>query len=163
MIFAAVSIHKYPFPRFGDWLKRAIKEGYIKEQVIYQHGSSPAITDEPLITSKRDMPYDEFMNNIKISCLFISHGGMGCLTQSMSVGRVPIMIPRRNDGKEHVDDNQSLTCKLIADEFGIKSAYTYEEFVNMLKNPPKLPKLKSDKENLVKFLDHLVAEAVRED
>ena len=156
MIFAAVSIHKYPFARFGEWLKRAIKEGHIKEEVIYQHGSSPAITDEPLIKSIIDMPYDQFMQNIKNSRLFISHGGMGCLTQSLSVDRVPIMIPRRNDGIEHIDDNQSLTCKLIANEFGIKSAYTYEEFIEMLKNPPKVPKLKSDKPRLVSYLDSLV-------
>jgi|GEM_PF-5588643 len=160
MIFAAVSLHKYPFPRFGDWLKQAIKDGHIKEPIIYQHGSSPAITDVPLIKSIRDMPYDQFMKHIKNSSLFISHGGMGCLTQSLAIGKVPIMIPRRNDGVEHIDDNQSLTCKLITDEFGIKSAYTYEEFVHMLMNPPKVPKLKSDKPKLLKYLDDITSHLV---
>lgn len=156
MIFAAVSIHKYPFVRFGQWLQRAVKEGVIREKIIYQHGSSPAINNVSLIESIKDMPYDEFIQNIKDSRLFISHGGMGCLTQSLATGKVPIMVPRRNDGVEHIDDNQSATCRLIEDEFKIKSAYTYDEFVSMLKRPPKVPKLKSDKDSLIKYLDTLV-------
>lgn len=162
MIFAAVSIHKYPFPRFGEWIKRAIREGYIKEQVVYQYGASPAITDEPLIKSVKDMPYPKFMKHIKNSRLFVSHGGMGCLTQSLSLGRVPIMIPRRNDGKEHIDDNQSLTCKLIAKEFGIPSAYTFNQFVRMLKNPPSQPKFKSEKSKLINYLDSVVQNLTKE-
>ena len=52
------------------------------------------------------LPMPQFEALLRESNLVISHGGAGTLIHILRVGRVPVVMPRRRQYAEHVDDHQ---------------------------------------------------------
>jgi UDP-N-acetylglucosamine transferase subunit ALG13 len=62
----------------------------------------------------------------------VCHGGPGTIMLSCSVGRRPIVVPRRHGLGEHVDDHQLAFSRRIAADGQIELAETEDRFVELL-------------------------------
>ncbi|HMM93425.1 glycosyltransferase [Phycicoccus sp.] len=62
------------------------------------------------ITGSNQIPADELRTAIQEADLVIAHGGIGSALTALDAGKMPVMIPRRVEFDEHVDDHQALIC-----------------------------------------------------
>jgi UDP-N-acetylglucosamine transferase subunit ALG13 len=52
------------------------------------------------------MSHDELVEAMSEAHVVVCHGGVGSALMALSAGRSPILVPRRSDLSEHVDDHQ---------------------------------------------------------
>ena len=104
MIFVTVGTHEQPFDRLLKWIDKMVKEGKIKESVIIQKG----YTDyEPThCESHKLIGYDDMQNYIEQARIVITHGGPASFIAPISIGKIPIVVPRKKEFNEHVNDHQ---------------------------------------------------------
>lgn len=126
MIFVSVGTHDAPFDRLllaGDRL--AVELG---EEVLVQRGVSRlplphcAVVD---FASPSDL--DAWMREARVVVL---HAGSSSFLQARALGRVPVVVPRRPEHGEHVDDHQvRFAASLGPDEARVAEAEALVEAV----------------------------------
>ena len=77
-----------------------IENGIIKEEVVVQKG----YTDyEPKnYKAKKLISYDEMRFNIENARIVVTHGGPASFIAPLSIGKIPIVVPRKKEFNEHV-------------------------------------------------------------
>jgi UDP-N-acetylglucosamine transferase subunit ALG13 len=103
LIFLSLGTHEAPFPRAVDLLLASVQNG---DHVLVQHGSTPVSGDLPNFAWRQYMPYDEIIDTMKIATTVACHAGVGTIMTALRVGHLPIVIPRLQRHREHVDDHQ---------------------------------------------------------
>jgi UDP-N-acetylglucosamine transferase subunit ALG13 len=108
VIFLTVGTHHQRFDRLLDALDVLAEEDLI---VQYGPGAPPALAT----VAKPFMPFDEMLSHFRSADTVITHAGVGSILCASREGHVPLVVPRRADLGEHVDDHQvELTRKLAA-------------------------------------------------
>ena len=108
MIFVTVGTHEQQFNRLIKKIDQLKKEDIIKERVIIQTGFS---TYKPqYCESKKLFPYKDMIKFIQEADIVITHGGPSSFVMPLQMGKVPIVVPRRKDYDEHVNDHQVNFC-----------------------------------------------------
>lgn len=104
MIFITVGTHEQPFDRLLSWIDNAVESGKITEKIICQKG----FTDyEPRnFTAEKLIPYEEMQKNIKEARIVITHGGPASFLEPLKYGKIPIVVPRKKEFNEHVNNHQ---------------------------------------------------------
>lgn len=104
MIFVTVGTHEQPFDRLLKCVDKMIEEKKIKEEVIVQKG----YTDYEMKNCKsyKLIGYDEMQQYIKDARIVITHGGPASFLNVLSYNKIPIVVPRRKEFNEHVNDHQ---------------------------------------------------------
>ena len=93
MIFVTVGTHEQPFNRLIECIDNLKKDGVIQEDVIIQTGYST-------------YPYQEMIKLVDEARIVITHGGPSSFIMPLQVGKTPIVVPRRYEFDEHVNDHQ---------------------------------------------------------
>lgn len=111
MIFVTVGTHEQPFDRLLKCIDKMIKEGKIKEEVIVQKG----YTEYELKSCKsyKLIGYDEMQQYIMNARIVITHGGPASFLNVLSFNKIPIVVPRRKEFNEHVNDHQFEFAKQV--------------------------------------------------
>ena len=92
----------YPFPRLVDRLQAIIPSDV---EVLWQLGSTHVGT-----TGGRDrVPVDELEAAMGDADAVVAHAGTGAAISALESGKLPVLVPRRMDHGEHVDNHQALT------------------------------------------------------
>lgn len=116
MIFVTVGTHEQPFNRLIECIDSLKKNGVIQEDVIIQTGYS---TYEPkYCTWQKLYPYQEMIKLVDKARIVITHGGPSSFIMPLQVGKVPIVVPRRHEFDEHVNDHQVSFAKAVAERMG---------------------------------------------
>lgn len=116
MIFVTVGTHEQPFNRLVEYVDRAKREGMIEEDVIIQTGYS---TYEPGSCKWKNIyPYEEMVRLVKEARIVISHGGPSSFVMALQEGKIPIVVPRRHDFNEHVNDHQAAFSHAVSERMG---------------------------------------------
>lgn len=104
MIFVTVGTHEQPFNRLLKCIDKMVGEGKINEEVIVQKG----YTDLKLNNCKeyKLIGYDEMQKYIQDARIIITHGGPASFIAPISIGKIPIVVPRQKKFNEHVNDHQ---------------------------------------------------------
>ena len=104
MIFVTVGTHEQPFDRLLRYIDKMIENGIIKEEVVVQKG----YTDyEPKnYKAKKLISYDEMRFNIENARIVVTHGGPASFIAPLSIGKIPIVVPRKKEYNEHVNNHQ---------------------------------------------------------
>lgn len=89
---------------FRSLLERALEVVPDDAEVIWQTG--PTDTTGLPIRPEPAMPSDRFRALLERADVIISHAGTGSSLAAITAGRCPILVPRRADHGEHVDDHQ---------------------------------------------------------
>ena len=102
MIFVTVGTHEQPFDRLVKYMDRWALEH--NESVIIQTGFS---TFEPKNCTWRKLyPYQEMIEMVKDARIIITHGGPSSFIMPLQIGKIPVVVPRREAYNEHVNDHQ---------------------------------------------------------
>jgi UDP-N-acetylglucosamine transferase subunit ALG13 len=114
--FVAVGTHAQPYNRLLQIVQRAIDEGLLPGPVHAQVG--PAEWDTSGAQATPYMGPAELEAAVGEATVVVCHGGAGIISSALAAGRRPIVVARRAELGEHIDDHQQqLTGKLA--EWGL--------------------------------------------
>lgn len=114
MIFVTVGTHEQPFNRLVEYMDKWA-EGH-DEEIIIQNGFS---TYEPkYATWSKLLPYQQMVANVGKARIVITHGGPSSFIMPLQVGKIPIVVPRKYEFNEHVNDHQVNFAKAVAERQG---------------------------------------------
>ncbi|MCB9010271.1 MAG: glycosyl transferase family 28 [Actinobacteria bacterium] len=100
----------YPFRRAVAAIQRALPSALAPDaEVLWQVGDVPA----PGVAARDMVPRDELDAAMRDADLVIAHAGVGSTLQSLSAGRVPVLLVRRHAHGEHIDDHQALWAEEV--------------------------------------------------
>lgn len=116
MIFVTVGTHEQPFNRLIECVDDLKKNGIIDEDVVMQTGYS---THEPRYCQwKKLFSYQEMLKLVDEARIVITHGGPSSFILPLQIGKTPIVIPRKHEFNEHVNDHQLSFSKAVAERMG---------------------------------------------
>ena len=116
MIFVTVGTHEQPFNRLVKYIDELKEKRFIEEEVIIQTGFS---TYEPKYCKWRKLfPYQDMLKNVEEARIVITHGGPSSFIMPLQIGKVPIVVPRKKEFDEHVNDHQVEFAKAVAERQG---------------------------------------------
>ncbi len=116
MIFVTVGTHEQQFNRLVQCVDELKIKGVIKEKVVIQTGYS---TYKPKACEYSDFfPYKKMVSFVDEARIVITHGAPSSFIMALQVGKVPIVVPRRRDYGEHVNDHQIKFCRTLAERQG---------------------------------------------
>lgn len=116
MIFVTVGTHEQPFNRLIECVDNLKKDGVIKDDVIIQTGYC---TYEPVCCKWQKLyPYQEMVKLVEQADIVITHGGPSSFIMPLQIGKVPIVVPRKYEYGEHVNDHQVAFAKAVAERMG---------------------------------------------
>ncbi|MBT1182130.1 hypothetical protein JS531_09265 [Bifidobacterium sp. CP2] len=111
-----VGTHEQPFDR----LIRAVDElkgaGKIDEDVFIQTGYATYKPEHCRWTSFLDN--EEMRRMFQKADVCITHGGPSSFLQALDAGTVPVVVPRRQEYGEHVNDHQAEFAMMVERRFG---------------------------------------------
>lgn len=114
MILVTVGTHEQPFNRLVEYMDKWAKEN--DEEVVIQTGFS---TYKPQTAKWQKLfPYNEMAENVKKARIVITHGGPSSFIMPLQVGKIPIVVPRKHEFGEHVNDHQVDFCNQVAKRQG---------------------------------------------
>lgn len=116
MIFVTVGTHEQPFDRLLKKMDELVERGVIQEEVIIQTGFS---TYEPkFCTHSKLLPYNQMQENVNKARIVITHGGPASFISALQVGKIPVVVPRKTEFNEHVNDHQVAFAREVAQRRG---------------------------------------------
>ena len=114
MIFVTVGTHEQPFNRLVEYMDKWADEH--DEDVIMQTGFS---TYEPKHCEWSKLyPYSQMVEFVDKARIVITHGGPSSFIMPLQVGKIPIVVPRKKEFDEHVNDHQVDFSKAVAERQG---------------------------------------------
>jgi len=152
MIFVTVGTHEQAFDRLIEYIDDLKEKEVIDEEVIIQTGYS---TYEPQYCKWQKLfPYQEMIKLVDEARIIITHGGPSSFIIPLQIGKTPIVVPRRLEFNEHVNDHQVDFSKAVAERMGtIIVVENLEELENTILNYDRIIKKmeKGLKSNNAKF------------
>ena len=127
--------------------------------VITQHGATPIQPVEGVTFIKR-MDMDTFQSQLLSATLVITHAGAGSMIHAIKTGKVPVVMARRFDLGEHIDDHQLEFASALEADGRIVSAHSENDLSEaanralLLQNSPE--KLDSLNSQLVTHIGKLL-------
>ena len=107
MIFVTVGTHEQPFNRLLEYMDRWAHEH--GEEAIMQTGCSSFI---PRFSRCERFYTREDMSRLTDEArIVVTHGGPCCYTKVLHAGKHPVVVPRRHEFGEHIDDHQVEICR----------------------------------------------------
>lgn len=114
MIFVTVGTHEQPFNRLVEYMDKWAAEH--EENVIIQTGFS---TYEPKHCEWSKLyPYSQMVKLVEKARIVITHGGPSSFIMPLQIGKVPIVVPRKKEFDEHVNNHQVDFSKAVAERQG---------------------------------------------
>lgn len=111
MIFVIVGTHEQQFNRLVEYMDKWAEKH--KEEVIIQTGFS--IYEPKFAKWQKLFPYKEMDALVKKARIVITHGGPSSFIAPLKIGKIPIVVPRRKEFGEHVNDHQLIFCREVAE------------------------------------------------
>lgn len=109
MILVTLGTHPQPMDRLLRRLDELVEAGEITDEVIVQ---APALSYAPRHLSVRSvLPFAELTKLISEADAVISHAGPGTLATIRLAGKVPIVVARSRQHREHVDTHQEFYAR----------------------------------------------------
>lgn len=127
MIFVTVGTHEQPFNRLVECIDKLKRDRVIDDEVIVQTGYC---TYEPEYCQwKKFYPYQQMVRLVDEARIVITHGGPSSFIMPLQVGKTPIVVPRKHEFNEHVNDHQLSFAKAVAERMG--AIYVVEDIGNL--------------------------------
>lgn len=104
MIFVTVGTHEQSFERLLKCIDKMLDDGNITEEVICQKG----FTDyEPKnFKAEKLLPYEKMQEYIEKARIVVTHGGPASFLEPLKYGKIPVVVPRKKEFNEHVNNHQ---------------------------------------------------------
>jgi UDP-N-acetylglucosamine--N-acetylmuramyl-(pentapeptide) pyrophosphoryl-undecaprenol N-acetylglucosamine transferase len=102
---AVVSLGTFRGIGFERLVRRVIALLPADVEVLWQTGDTDV--SDLGIAGRREIPDKELMDAMRDADVVIAHAGVGTALAALEVGKRPILVPRRLQHAEHVDDHQT--------------------------------------------------------
>jgi UDP-N-acetylglucosamine transferase subunit ALG13 len=137
LVFVTVGTDHHPFDRLVRWVDGWLADGgATSARCLVQTGRSEA----PQVAEATDyLTYDEMRRAVDEAVAVVTHGGPGSIALSTSLGKRPIVVPRRKSLGEHVDDHQVAFARRIAQAGRIELAESEDTFRAALESALRSP------------------------
>ncbi|MEQ8690652.1 MAG: glycosyltransferase [Pseudomonadales bacterium] len=112
MIFLTVG-SALPFDRLVRMVDRAVKDGLISDKIFAQIGDGKYAPSSFAYT--RFLAKSEFKEKMTLASAVISHAGIGTITDALKHSLPLLVLPRRPQYGELVDDHQQKTAQAYAE------------------------------------------------
>lgn len=114
MIFVTVGTHEQPFNRLVEYMDKWAESHH--EDVVIQTGYS---TYEPKKAEWSKLyPYKTMTEFVDKARIVITHGGPSSFIMPLQIGKIPVVVPRKKEYDEHVNDHQVDFCNQVAKRQG---------------------------------------------
>lgn len=143
VIIVTLGTHPQPMDRLRRPLEEMVRALPHRGPFIAQLG--PTASPEGWLVH-RLMGGGSLRSLIHDADIVITHGGPATIGESRASGKIPIVVPRRSDRGEHVDDHQLHYCRRLAEaaeillvedeETLVPTVHMYESLMRPLP-PPK--------------------------
>jgi UDP-N-acetylglucosamine transferase subunit ALG13 len=135
VIFVTVGTHHQPFERLLDALDSLDDELVVQ----YGPGRAPAAAH-----AEAFMPFDEMLRRFREADTVITHAGVGSVICASREGHVPLVVPRRHELGEHVDDHQVELTRALAERGGVVAVWDVGKLAETVAGaPPRRPPSKT--------------------
>lgn len=133
MIFVTVGTHEQGFERLIKEIDRLKEKKVILEDVIVQKGYTEY---EPEYCQTYNLiDYEKLQQYLSEARIIITHGGPASFIAPLSIGKIPIVVPRQKQYNEHVNDHQVDFVKQVVNRFNsIIPVYDIEELEEKIVN-----------------------------
>lgn len=111
------TIRPYGFNRLLEQLDPVLEN----DDVIWQTGESTFIPSHGEVRSS--MSRSALIDEVRKADVVISHAGVGSILSCLANGKVPVVVTRRKEFNEHIDDHQQNIANLL----GKQGLVTYAE------------------------------------
>lgn len=135
MIFVTVGTHEQPFNRLVECIDKWA--GCHEEEVVIQTGYS---TYEPKNCKWQKLfSYQEMAKHVNEARIVITHGGPSSFIAPLQIGKTPIVVPRKKEYDEHVNNHQVSFAKAVAERMGtIIVVEEMDELIHAIENYNKI-------------------------
>jgi UDP-N-acetylglucosamine transferase subunit ALG13 len=163
LVFVTVGTDHHPFDRLIRWVDGWLADGGGESaRCLVQAGRS---AQPQLAEATEYLGYDEMRRAVDEAAAVVTHGGPGSIALSTSLGKRPIVVPRRKSLGEHVDDHQLLFARRIADQGKIELVESEEAFrgalERLLHSPdPRMTATASQPTEAVRRFEELVGNLI---
>lgn len=159
MIFLTVGTSQFPFERVIRFIDEAVHDHQIERNIFAQVGSS--------LYKPRTFPYKEFLDfndmaeNTRKSDIIVTHAGVGSIMLAFLFGKIPVVIPRRHDLKEVLDNHQFEFAKKMEEMGKVIVAYEESALIDKINNYKALigslrsSSTENNKASLIAYLDNI--------
>jgi UDP-N-acetylglucosamine transferase subunit ALG13 len=116
MIFVTVGTHEQQFNRLLKAVDELKGNNAVTDDVVIQSGYSKY---EPKhCECKKMIQYNEIIEYVRKAKIVISHGGPASFLMSLQFGKIPIVVPRKREFNEHINNHQVEFVKIIEERYG---------------------------------------------
>ncbi len=128
MIFVTVGTHHQPFERLLDALDA------LDDELVVQYGPG----QPPAAASHAEpyMPFDTMLKRFREADTVITHAGVGSIICASREGHVPLVVPRRHELGEHVDDHQVELTRALAQRGSVVAVWDVDELAETVAAAP---------------------------
>jgi UDP-N-acetylglucosamine transferase subunit ALG13 len=131
-LFVALGTDHHPFDRLVSWVDGWVVEARsrsLRVDCLVQHGASrpPAHA-----LGTRFLPVEEMHRWYAEADVVVCHGGPATIAEARGAGHRPLVVPRRSELGEHVDDHQVAFARRVAKNDQIVLAETYVDLSRWL-------------------------------
>lgn len=131
MIFVCVGSRNYPFDRLFKKLDELVEQGFIKDEIFAQIGTSKY---KPKHFAYKDfMERKEFDTRMNEAEIVISHAATGSFIQALKKGKQVIGVSRLANYGEHIDDHQIQTNEAFAENKYILAVSEMDQLFDAIK------------------------------
>ena len=130
MIFVCLGSRNYPFNRLFQKLDELCEEGFIKDEIFAQIGTSTYIPKH--FKYKDFISQEEFLEKVKEADIVISHGASGSIMKALNAGKKVIAVTRLEKYGEHINDHQIQNNEAFASNNYVLAVYEMDELKNAL-------------------------------
>jgi UDP-N-acetylglucosamine transferase subunit ALG13 len=129
VIFVTVGTHHQPFARLLGALGEL--DG---EDLVVQYG--PGAPPPGVAVAEPFMPFDRMLECFRGADKVITHAGVGSILCATREGHTPLVVPRRHDLGEHVDDHQVELTRALEARGGVVAVWETERLAQLLAAAP---------------------------
>ncbi|MGP3966134.1 glycosyltransferase [Streptomyces sp. 6N223] len=126
LVLVTVGTDHHPFPRLMGWIERYAASGP-RLRWLVQHGYTPAPVGRGVVAHEL-LPHHELQEALREAAVVVCQGGPGSIMDARGAGKVPVVVPRRSDLGEHVDDHQLRFSRRVAADGLIRLAEDEDDF-----------------------------------
>jgi UDP-N-acetylglucosamine transferase subunit ALG13 len=104
LVLVTVGTDHHPFGRIVDWASDYVASKPAQSvEFVCQHG-----TAAPPVVGRHDafVDHESLQGLMRRATAVVCHGGPSTMLESLRLGRMPIVVPRRQQWGEAVDDHQ---------------------------------------------------------
>ena len=129
-LFVPLGTQKFPFGRLISALNGLVDKGlYSADEIIIQ---STIYDVKPKFNHVGLIPLDEFNKYMIDAEVVITHSGVNSIISCMQLNKPLVIIPRRGEYGEHVDDHQIEIAELMEKKFDVLVCHNMNELENLI-------------------------------